>query len=388
MRTYALESALHEEVDTIDNYCRDFENFNTDDCELFVRTGGTEGMFLRIFQKEDGSLRIPGSAPLRLLTNGESNSLAASMEILSYLRQHGYEGEIVHADTPAGPDVVRPFDHKGILGGRRYGVVGVPSDWLISSCVDYAKAREVLGCEIVDVPMEDLVQRVAGGNYACPDTLKPMFGDVPADSAFGAEAGFKPKFGPPISMESFQVAVNVYGALKEIILERGLDGVTVRCFDLLTSVGNTGCLAMAQLNSDGYIATCEGDIPAMLSMAVGRELYGCSGFQVNLSKVENDRLLFAHCTVPLNMVRDYQYDTHFESGIGVALHGVLPEGVKAHILKLSADLETYVHEEVELLRNQYENKLCRTQIWVRQHSPLAHYMLNRPLGNHHVLFWE
>lgn len=379
MKTYSLESSLHEELEQKTEYCHDWDNFNTDECQIFVRSGGTEGIFLSIFQKEDGSLQIPGNAPLRLLTNGESNSLAASMEILSFLRQRGFDGVIVHGSTPSGENIVRPFCHKGILKGRKYGVVGVPSDWLISSNVDYAKAQDVLGCQIVDVPMAELLNRIGKGPYPMPEGLKPMF---EAD-----EQEFKPKFGRPISRQSFQTAIDVYGALKSMIADYGLDGLTIRCFDLLTSICNTGCLALAKLNAEGYVATCEGDVPAMLTMAVARELYGRNGFQVNLSKVEDDMLLFAHCTISMDMVEDFCYDTHFESGIGVALHGILPEGRKAHILKMSADLESFVDEEVTLVKNQYENKLCRTQIWVRQTSALGNYMLTSPLGNHHVLVW-
>lgn len=379
MKTYSLESSLHEELEQNAEYYSDWENFNTDDCQIFVRSGGTEGMFLSIFRKEDGTLDIPGNAPLRLLTNGESNSLAASMEILSFLRQNGFEGIIVHGATPGGNDIVRPFCHKGILKGRKFAVVGEPSDWLISSNVDYAKAHNVLGCQIVDIPMAELLQRIAKGPYAMPEGLKPMF---EADAQ-----EFTPKFGRPISRQSFQTAIDVYGALKSMIADYGLDGLTIRCFDLLTSICNTGCLALAKLNAEGYIATCEGDVPAMLSMAVARQLYGKSGFQVNLSKVEDDMLLFAHCTIAMDMVEDYSYDTHFESGIGVALHGIVPEGKTAHVIKISADLENFVDEEVTLVKNQYENKLCRTQIWVRQTSALGNYMLTTPLGNHHVLAW-
>lgn len=379
MKTYSLESNLHEELEHQTEYCHDWDNFTTDECQIFVRSGGTEGMFLSVFQKPDGSLNLPGSAPLRLLTNGESNSLAASMEILSFLRQNGYEGVIVHSDTPSGPGIVREFKHKGILKGRKYGVVGVPSDWLISSKVNYSKAEEVLGCQLVDIPMSELLKRIEKGPYTMPEGLKPMFETDMHD--------FKPKFGRPITTRSFQTAIDVYGALKSIISDYALDGLTIRCFDLLSTIHNTGCLALARLNADGYIATCEGDIPAMLTMAIARELYGKNGFQVNLSKVEDDMLLFAHCTISMDMVEDYSYDTHFESGIGVALHGILPEGRKAHILKLSADLESFVDEEVTLVKNQYENKLCRTQIWVRQSSALGNYMLTSPLGNHHVLVW-
>lgn len=376
MKTYSISSVLHKEVQDNNPYCTDFENFSTDDCELFVRTGGTEGKFRELFERADGSLHIPGTAPLRILTTGESNSLAASMEILSYMRQKGREGVIIHNSTPEGESIVKPFDRQGILSGKRYAVIGQPSDWLISSNVDYAAAREVLGCNLIDIPMDELVSLAKSCSCAMPSALKPLESDC-----------WKPKFGNPITADSFQVALNIYGALKSLIEKYSLDGLTIRCFDLLTSMSNTGCLALAKLNSEGFIATCEGDVPTMLSMAIGRELYGKSGFQVNLSKVEGERLLFAHCTIPLDMVEDFEYDTHFESGIGVAIHGHVPQGRKAHIIKLGADLKHWIHEELTLEENQYQDKLCRTQIWVRQTSALGNYMLTEPLGNHHVLIW-
>ena len=67
MKTYSLASDLHEELDKSLLYRSDWENFSTDDCEIFIRTGGSEGAFRALFEKEDGSLDIPGTAPLRFL---------------------------------------------------------------------------------------------------------------------------------------------------------------------------------------------------------------------------------------------------------------------------------------------------------------------------------
>ncbi|MBQ4022115.1 MAG: hypothetical protein II613_06155, partial [Bacteroidales bacterium] len=62
----------------------DFSGYGTKPCELiYVRTGGTEGAFKAVFCKDGGRPAIP--EPVRLLTSGKSNSLAASMEIMSYL---------------------------------------------------------------------------------------------------------------------------------------------------------------------------------------------------------------------------------------------------------------------------------------------------------------
>jgi L-fucose isomerase-like protein len=151
-------------------------------------------------------------------------------------------------------------------------------------------------------------------------------------------------------------------------------------------VGNTGCLALASFNADGIPAACEGDVPALLSMIIAQALTGTTGFQANPAQIdaETGRVLFAHCTVPFNIVKNWQYDTHFESGIGVGIHGELPEG-PVTVFKVSGDLSRHFIAEGELLNNQYEDNLCRTQV-VLQLSPAdARYFLTDPIGNHHII---
>jgi L-fucose isomerase-like protein len=125
-----------------------------------------------------------------------------------------------------------------------------------------------------------------------------------------------------------------------------LQGLTIRCFDLLTAVHNTGCLALARLNSEGLVAGCEGDVPAMLSMMIARSLLGVSGFQANPARIdpESGEMLFAHCTIPFNLVERYEYDTHFESGIGVGIHGEFPEG-PVTVFKLSGRMDRFFVSE-------------------------------------------
>lgn len=325
---------------------------------IYVRTGGTEGLFREQFFA-DGRLSIP--EPVRLLTSGKSNSLAASMEILSFLRRNGLRGEILHGSPEyiaerikhsgqedLGDSLISRVHPGRILEGERLGVVGKPSDWLISSDVDFAKAKEVLGLELVDIPMEEFLA---------------IEKEQPATAINGS--------------------MRIYAGLRSIIVKHGLDGLTLRCFDLLTAVHNTGCMGLALLNSEGFTATCEGDVPAMISMALARMVCGCPGFQANLSQINGDDLLFAHCTVPLSMTRSWVYDTHFESGIGVAVHGEIPEG-PVTIFKLSPDLDRAFIFEGEIVANDYQQNLCRTQIHVNAPGA-APYFLTSSIGNHHII---
>ena len=182
-------------------------------------------------------------------------------------------------------------------------------------------------------------------------------------------------------------AWHIYKALKTIVRRHQLQGFTLRCFDLLTAVRNTGCIALAQLNAEGIVAGCEGDVPALLSMAIARALTGVSGFQANPSRIDpqTGRMLFAHCTIPLNMVERYELDTHFESGIGVGIRGYMKEG-PVTIFKVSGDLSRCFIAEGELESNGQEPNLCRTQQVIRLADPsAATYFLTNPIGNHHIV---
>ena len=373
-----IEAALGSAFDVAG---ADFSSYGSKPCELiYVRTGGTEGAFKAVFCKDGAKPCIP--EPVRLLTSGKSNSLAASMEIMSYLNLYGIKGEILHGSAGYIAERIRNTQGEEesecsrlvlevapgrILEGQRLGVIGHPSDWLISSDVDYAAAREILGVELIDISMDVLLEEI--GKHSHPTVELPPLN--------------APKFGKHIPESDLTVALDIYGALLRLIGKYHLNGLTIRCFDLLVTVHNTGCMALALLNSQGYTATCEGDVPAMLSMAVARKICGQSGFQANLSSIDGDKLLFAHCTVPLSMTKHWVYDTHFESGFGVAVHGELPSG-PATIFKLSPDFKTAFIASASLEQNRYDGMLCRTQIILRA-PDLAPYFLRTPIGNHHII---
>jgi L-fucose isomerase-like protein len=141
------------------------------------------------------------------------------------------------------------------------------------------------------------------------------------------------------------------------------------------------------LNAEGVVAGCEGDVPAMLTMAITHALLDVSGFQANPSQInpETGEMLFAHCTIPLNMVERYELDTHFESGIGVGIRGFMNLG-PVTVFKVSGDLKRSFIAEGELVRNQAKPDLCRTQQVIQLTDNLqAHYFLTQPIGNHHII---
>lgn len=348
----------------------DFTGYGSHDLDLiYVRTGGTEGLFKEVFPDISGRIV--------LLTSGKSNSLAASMEILSYLNQHGRSGEIIHGSYQYIADRIKVLAQveaaRKSLNGSRLGVIGKPSDWLISSDADAWAAKDALGLELVDIPMDELVKEIATGGFAQDHERAEEIRKELEENATDAIRKY------------ISGAFDIYYAIKRIIDRHSLSGITLRCFDLLSAIGNTGCLALALLNEEGIPAGCEGDVPALITMAVGKALTGCCGFQANPSRIDpqTGEILLAHCTVPFDMVCRHSFNTHFESGIGIAIHGELPEG-QATIFKLSGDLSRAYICDAQILENRYENNLCRTQIVMKVND--IDYFFRNPIGNHHIVF--
>ena len=374
----AVDAATKEFLDSIGvEYSfkgDDYDDYGIELSLIYVRTGGTEGLFKELLPTLQGLSR----QSVLLLTSGKSNSLAASMEILSYLRQEGLRGEILHGSPAYIRSRIEALekveDARRCLELTTLGIVGHPSDWLISSAASYDAVKEKLGIELIDIPMQEVKDAVASASPVEMDGRPTAIVGTADHSQRVAEA--------------IPGALQIYGGLLEIVRSRELDGFTIRCFDLLTEVGNTGCLSLAAFNAKGIPAGCEGDVPALLAMTVARALTGKTGFMANPSRMdaESGRIVFAHCTVPLDMVDDALLDTHYESGIGVGIRGHIPE-TPVTIFKLSGDLKRVFAAEGVIERNLSEPNLCRTQIELRLDDPslIGSYFLGNPIGNHHII---
>ena len=360
----SIEACLGQEIKVapIDDYDADLKL-------VFISSGGSEGIFLKHFDQL--------KAPYYLLTSGTDNSLAASIEILTYLNCEGLKGEILHGSPEYIADRIKQIlegdthinDNQSSnscysgpveLGGR-YGVVGKPSDWLIASIPEKKEVSSVLGSELIDIDMNELLE-----------AYNAMEGSE--DIRDGLDFGSSNR---------------LVKAVTKIREEHFLDGLTIRCFDLLDSIHTTGCLSLANLNAEGFIGTCEGDVMSMLTMAVVRKVTGQSSFQANPSRIDvrDNTMVLAHCTLPYDMAESFGYDTHFESGIGVALKGEL-KTQPVTILRLAKDLRTFWCAEGEIMENLSESTLCRTQIEVRLDDDYSvGDLLINPCGNHHIVFY-
>ena len=353
-------------ISEIENNINDkiiFSSLDDYDCDLkliFISSGGSEGLFLNEFDKL--------KEPYYFLTSGNNNSLAASLEILTYLNLNNKKGEIIHGNISYIGQRIKELEriNKNIkeISNSKLGVIGKPSDWLISSIPSYKAVKDKFGIDLVDISLDEVKNEFDKFSF---DNLKIDLKNF--------------------DKEELNKAKKIYQAFSNICLKNKLDGFSVRCFDLLQPLKSTGCLGLALLNDKNIISSCEGDIMAMISMLVAKRISGNDVFQANPSRidVENKKIVFAHCTIPLNMVKDYKFDTHFESRTGVAIKGYLYED-DVTVFRLSSNLCDYFLEEGKIIRNLDDPNLCRTQIEVLFDNDISN-ILSKPCGNHHIIFY-
>ena len=313
-----------------------------------------------------------------LIADGLKNSLAASLEILSWMRQNGRHGRVLHGPIEF---IMQGIDDYALaqktvneLKGKRVGVIGKPSGWLIASNVDYAAMHERWGIEMVDVPLDEVVK----GYEAIGDNEVQDLADEFINKAVGI---LEP------SRDEVVKAMRLYRSVKGIVERYRLDAFTLNCFDLIPTTHTTGCVALALLNQEGIPAGCEGDEQTLLTMLAVQVATGEMTFMANPSKILDNtahEMVFAHCTIAPAMADRYIVRDHYESLSGVAVEGVFDPMDMTVVKCGGAGMERYFISRARLLECTTNPNMCRTQLHLRLDEPLD-YFLERSIGNHHVI---
>jgi len=334
---------------------------------ILVLTGGVEREALRAIAQ------LP--PPALLIAHPGHNSLPASLEILARIRQDGGEGKILFG-TPE--EIAAGLERELVVSkaweGLRFsrvGLIGEPSDWLVASDVDRAFLKGRLSVELIPIEMEELLARIE--EASSPKKEVDRFKRAACSVDDRAE-------------ENVPKSVAIYQGLRSVVDGHNLAACTVRCFDLVTRLGQTGCYALSRLNDEHVPAGCEGDLQALFSLYVAFLLFGQAAFMGNVTSVEPARRILgmAHCTCPLSMTAQYSIATHFESDLGVGIAGKIPVG-PCTVFRLGGErLDRLFVREGATEETTVRDDLCRTQTRISVDGPIDE-LLEAPLGNHHVL---
>lgn len=337
---------------------------------ILVLSGGTERAALTAISRWSGHFT--------LLAHSADNALPAALEILSLARGGGARGDLIQARRDWQQELGRRLHlmrARQLMAGSVLGVIGSRDiepmpDWEME-----AKVHEAWGVHLRYIPMAELLSEV--GNVGDGEASK-IAGELEAE----AQACVEPDAASIIG------AARLYSALRAIVARHKLSALTVRCFDLLTPIGNTACYGMARLNDEGIPTACEADVGSAITMMLAYYLTGSPGFMTNPAEIdpESGRVFLAHCTIPTSMCECFTLRSHYESGIGVGIEGTVGRGRATLVRVGGPELREVYAAAGTLLEFEPRAEMCRTQVMIELDSPLeAGRILSRPLGNHHIV---
>lgn len=345
--------------------------------DFIISTGGVENIFLDLLKRNLVGTNVT------LIADGRFNSLAASMEILTYLNNNNIKAFIAYGSNEEISARLKDLTHIDFvneqcgsaalsLSGDKIAVFGEPSDWLIASNVDRDFLKQKFNIDFVDIPLDTLFRRFS---LIDDNMVEFLATDFQAVTSRGET-----------TERDLLDSLKIYLAINQICQENNCTCATVRCFSIIEKLKATGCLALALLNDEGIDAACEGDLQSLLSMILVRRITGMPSFMANPSAMSKDNhtTTFAHCTVPTTMCRRYGFRSHFESQCGLAVAGEFSPSEVYTIFKWGGEKldRFFVEEAVSVVAPSNEN-LCRSQLTLNFYNP--EYMLNNPIGNHHII---
>lgn len=337
---------------------------------LLALGGGIEPKMLTFLTGFDG--------PALILAHPGGNAVAAALEVLSFLNNMGRQGRIVQA-LPGWQgrihELAAVFAARTRMRGKRIGVFGMRTMEVLDPCRMDDEVRRVWGACLVRTEVHDLVEAV---RVAHTEEAR----DAAAELEQHARAVVEP------DRETLVGAARIYLGLRNLVDTYHLDAVTVKCFDLLPILQNSGCYALARLNEEGIPAGCEADVLSTVGMLLMRELTGQPSFMANPSLIDQDRgvITFAHCTIARTMTDSYTLRSHLESGLGVGIQGNITPGPVTVTRLGGPNLDQAIAARGSLIECGSRDGMCRTQLTIRFDDPkVLESILAKPLGNHHLI---
>ncbi len=244
------------------------------------------------------------------------------------------------------------------MEGKRAGLIGSVSEWLVASDVPEALLAERFGVILETLPWNGL----------------PGFRDQEPDEALLRRFGQQ-------QVAGLTDAARVLTLLRRVISNHNLDALAVECFSLVQQQRVTACLALAQLNSEGMPAACEGDLASLAGMMLLATLTGRVPWMANTTAVTGNRLLLTHCTIGFDLIRNPTLTTHYETGYSLAVRGN-PEDGDVTLFRLSDTLGKAFLAEGKTTGSPCLSGACRTQMEAELPPPALSLLQTRPLGNH------
>lgn len=325
------------------------------DIILFM-SGGSERRAIQLIQPE---------YPVLLLSIRGNNAYAAATEVMAWMVNNNRFALLSDAMDAFETGLIDRWRQTvsvwHSLRGKKAGLIGTVSDWLVASDVPAERLLRLFNITLEEIPWSTL----EGYNEQEPDTaLLHHFNSHRMTGLIGAS--------------------RVLTLLRQVVAENGFSAIAVECFSLVQQKKVTACLALAQLNNEGVVAACEGDLASMAGMILLGAVACSVTWMANTTRITDNTLFLSHCTAAFDLVSNIKLVTHYETDCSLAIDGTVTAS-EVTIFRLSGSLDKAFIAEGKVISHPGLINACRTQVEIELPLQSLALLRNQPLGNHLVM---
>jgi len=163
----------------------------------------------------------------------------------------------------------------------------------------------------------------------------------------------------------------MYVAILDLLRRYRAQAIAIDCLGLFYGgkLPAYPCLGFFQLNNDGLVGACEGDLPSTTMMLLATYLAGRPGYISDpVIDTSKNLIIYAHCVAPARVFgpkgrpNAYRIRNHSEDRKGAAIQSLLPAGELVTSFEFNCERREMVVHQATTVGNIEEDKACRTKL--------------------------
>jgi hypothetical protein len=173
------------------------------------------------------------------------------------------------------------------------------------------------------------------------------------------------------SKEDIENSGAMYLAMLDVLKRHNAQAITINCLGGFYGgqVKAFPCLGFCQLNDDGMVGACEGDLTSTITMlAVGSLLARPGMISDPVIDTSKNQIIYAHCVAPTKVfgregaANAYHIRSHSEDRKGASMRSLLPLGYMTTTVEINASAKQILLHQGKTVENVDEDKACRTKL--------------------------
>jgi hypothetical protein len=163
----------------------------------------------------------------------------------------------------------------------------------------------------------------------------------------------------------------MYVAMRNLLKDRGAQAIAVDCLTLFYGgkMPAYPCLGFFQLNNDGSVGACEGDLQSTITMLAVTYATGRPGYISDpVIDTAKGQIVYAHCVAPTRVfgprgpANPFHIRDHSEDRKGASNRSLMPLGHVVTSLKFVPSQKVVVMHTAKTVANIDDDKACRTKL--------------------------